>query len=88
MGSIHVTILFSHGAKASSWKLNELLRAMYKICDESPSRRADYETLTAATEKDYAIKFYSHWWIEKESVARRVQKVSPKYPSRHLPAQS
>ena len=45
---------FSHGAKASSWKLKELLSAMYKIFDESPSRRADYESLTSATDKDYA----------------------------------
>ena len=45
---------FSHGAKASSWKLKELLSAMYKIFDESPSRWADYESLTSATDKDYA----------------------------------
>ena len=45
---------FSHGAKASSWKLKELLSAMYKIFDENPSRRADYESLTSATDKDYA----------------------------------
>ena len=45
---------FSHGAKASSCKLKEFLTAMYKIFDQNPSRRADYESLTSATDKDYA----------------------------------
>ena len=63
---------FSHGAKASSWKLKELLSAIYKIFDESPPRWADYESLTSAT--DYALKFCSHRWIENELVARRAQK--------------
>ena len=70
---------FSHGAKASSWKLKELLSAMYKIFDENPSRRADYESLTSATDKDYALKFCSHRWIENELVARRAQKIWSKY---------
>ena len=70
---------FSHGAKASSWKLKELLSAMYTIFDDSPSRRADYESLTSATDKDYALKFCFHRWIENELVARRAQKIWPKY---------
>ena len=45
---------FSHGAKGSSCKLKEFLTAMYKIFDQNPSRRADYESLTSATDKDYA----------------------------------
>ena len=70
---------FSHGAKANSWKLKELLSAMYKIFDENPSRRADYESLTSATDKDYALKCCSHRRIENELVARRAQKIWPKY---------
>ena len=70
---------FSHGAKASSWKLKELLSTMYKIFDENPSRWADYESLTSATDKDYALKFCSHRWIENELVARRAQKIWCKY---------
>lgn len=53
-----------YGAKASSWKLKELLSAMYEIFDDTPSRRVGYETLTSATKKDYVLKFYSHRWIE------------------------
>ena len=71
--------VFSHGAKTSSWKLKELLSAMYKMFDESPSRQADYESLTSATDKDYALKFCSHRWTENELVARRAQKIWPNY---------
>ena len=66
---------FSLGDKASLWKLKELLSAMYKIFDESPSRQANKETLTSETEKDYALKFCSHWWIENELITRKAQKV-------------
>ena len=66
---------FSHGANASSWKLKERLNAMYKIFDESSSRRAGYESSTSATDKEYALKFCSHRWIENELVSRRAQKV-------------
>ena len=52
---------------------------MYKIFDESPSRRANCESLTSATDKDYALKFCPHRWIENELVARRAQKIWPKY---------
>ena len=69
----------SNCAKASSWKMKELLSAMYKIFNESLSRRADYEILTSATEKDYFLKFCSYWWFENESITRRAQKFMPKY---------
>ena len=78
MSSIYFNA-FSHGAKASSWKLKQFLSTMYKIFGESPSARVDYGNLTSATEKDYAFKFCSHLWFENEAVARRAQNVWPKY---------
>ena len=33
---------------------------MYKIFDESPSRRADSERITSATSPDYPLRFSSH----------------------------
>ena len=33
---------------------------MYKIFDESPARRADYEKITTPIESDYALQFCSH----------------------------
>ena len=32
-----------------------------------------------ATDKDYALKFFSHRWIENEIAARTAQKIWPKY---------
>ena len=52
---------------------------MYKIFDESSSRRANYEPLTSAADKDYTLKFFSHRCIEIELVARRAQKIWSKY---------
>ena len=49
----------SNCAKAISWKMKELLIAMYKIFNERLSRRADYETLTLATEQRKKIIFLS-----------------------------
>ena len=51
---------FLHGEKASVWKLKSLLNAMYKVLDESPARRIDYEKITAAIEIDYGPQFCSH----------------------------
>ena len=39
---------FQHGAEASTWDMKKLLRAMFKLFDEFPSRRADYERVTSA----------------------------------------
>lgn len=54
------------------------LKAMNKIFHESPSRRADYEKLTLASEQEYPLQFCSTRWIENERVAKRAQLVWPK----------
>ena len=52
---------------------------MYKISDESPARRADYEKIMTAIESDYELQFCSHNWIENARVAERVENVLEKY---------
>ena len=37
---------FKHAAKASGWSIDKVLSSMYKIFDQSPSRRGDYEKFT------------------------------------------
>ena len=32
-----------HGGKASGWNIDKILSAIFKIIDQSPSRRTDYE---------------------------------------------
>ena len=46
---------------------------MYKIFDESPSRRADSERITSATSSDYPLRFSSHRWIENAKAVKRTQ---------------
>ena len=47
---------FQHGAEASTWDMKKLLGAMFKLFDESPSRRADYQRVTSAeNESDFPL---------------------------------
>ena len=41
-----------HGVKASDCQFKKLMSSMSKIFQEAPGRRADYKTVTDATEKD------------------------------------
>ena len=41
-----------HDESATEWKLKKLLSSIYKLFNKSPSRRSDYEVLTAAIESD------------------------------------
>ena len=56
----------------------KILSSLYKIFDESPSRRADYEKINSATEVEYPKKFCAHRWVENELVATRALVVWPK----------
>ena len=70
---------FQHGAEALTWDMKKLLGAMFKLFDESPSRRADYERVTSAeNESDFPRRFCSHRWVENEIVAKRAQVIWPK----------
>ena len=64
-----------HGEKASGWNVNKLLTSLYKIFDESPSRRADYETLTQAISSDYSQQFSVNHWIKNERVEMRPREI-------------
>ena len=59
---------FKHGGVASGWGIDEVLSAMYKIFNHSPSKRAYYERLTDGV---YLLQFCSHRWAENEKVAVR-----------------
>ena len=70
---------FQHGKKASGWELKSLLNAMYKIFDESPERRADYEKIMTTIESDFALQFCSHRGNENARVAERAENIWEKY---------
>ena len=69
---------FKHGSVGSKWKIQNLLHSMYKIFHESPSRRADFERLTSASEQNYPLQFVWHRWIEHADVAKMAIIVWPK----------
>ena len=54
---------FQTGEKATDSNIKKLISSVNKIFDESPSRRVDYERLTAATHTEYPLKFCAHWWL-------------------------
>ena len=53
--------VLEHGRKASGWNIDKILSAIFKIIDQSPSRRTDYER--------------SHRWAENKIVAERAIEV-------------
>ena len=64
----------SHGAfqtdvTTTGWDLNKVLRALFKILDESPARRDVY--LKEGTSGKFALKFCETRWIEDDDVAER-----------------
>jgi len=56
-------------------KLKKLLCSVYKIFHENPSRRSDYEALTAAIDSYYPHKFCGHRWVENENFAKRAREI-------------
>ena len=69
---------FKYDEKASGWKINKLLKSIYKIFDESLSGRADYEQSTSALSSDYPLQFCSHRWLENEQVIKRAREIFEK----------
>ena len=69
---------FQHDAKDSSWSFGKVLQAMWKILDQSPSRRADYDRITSPTENVFErtesvldnfvslINYWKTWLISKQ----------------------
>ena len=54
---------FQTGEKTTDSNIKKLISSVNKIFDESPSHRADYERLTAASHTECPLKFCAHWWL-------------------------
>ena len=63
-----------HGRKASGWNIDKILSAIFKIIDQSPSRRTDYERLSGESVV-YPLQFCSHRWAKNKIVAERAIEV-------------
>ena len=78
IGSCTLHILhgaFGTGILYTEWKLGKLMKAMFKILDESPARRDVY--LREGSSGKFPIKFCDTRWIEDEPVANRALEVWP-----------
>ena len=64
---------FQTGATKTGWELNKVLKAMYKIFNESPARRDVY--LKEGSSSKFPIKFCEIGWIEDQEVAERALEV-------------
>ena len=75
IGSCSLHILhgaFGTGIQSTSWKLGKLMKAMFKILDQSPARRDVY--LKEGTSEKFPQSFSETRWIEDEPVADRALK--------------
>ena len=47
------------------------MSSMSKVFHEAPGRRADYESVTDTTEKDYPMQFVTHSWVENDVFSKK-----------------
>lgn len=59
---------FETGHDAAGWRVNSILTALYYLFKDSPSRRADFASLTG--ESPLFLKFCAHRWLENVSVCQ------------------
>ena len=64
---------FKLGEKASDWQPKKLMLSTSKIFHEAPGRRADYKTVTDATENDYPMQFITLRWVENDVVVKKAR---------------
>ena len=73
-----VSRAFQNAEQSTDMGVKQLLTSMYKIFEESPSRRADYERITTATNIDFPLRFCPTRWVENANVASRAFNIWPK----------
>ena len=64
---------FQIGATKTDWELNKVLKAMYKVFNESPALCDVY--LKEGSSSKFPMKFCETWWIEDKEVAERALEV-------------
>ena len=64
---------FQTGVTKTGWELKKVLKAMYKIFNESPARRDVY--LKEGSSSKFPMKFCETRWIEDKEIAERALEV-------------
>ena len=64
-----VSVVFQKGVVASGWELEKILKAMWRLFQDSPARKDVYIKLNTCTV--FALCFRPTCWVENEEVAGR-----------------
>ena len=75
MGSTLLVVLFKMLNSSLNWNVKKILMTVHRVFKELVSRRADYEKVAAATEKDYPLHFCATPWLENADVARKASNI-------------
>jgi len=74
--SLHVVSgAIKHGHKASDWKVEAFLKALYELWKRSPARRAEYTTITGSN--NFPKKFCATRWTENVGACQRAIEIFP-----------
>ena len=60
---------FRSGAQKTKWGVDSILKALYKLFDESPVKREDYSAITGSNK--FPLPFLWNSWVEDKKVAER-----------------
>jgi hypothetical protein len=64
---------FRTGFTSTGWKIDNLLKSLFYLFNESPARRADYSTITGS--QVFPLQFCGTRWVEDLSVAQRAVEI-------------
>ncbi len=74
--SLHVVHgAFRNGATKTNWGVDSVLKALFRLFDESPAKREDYISITGS--QVFPLPFCGHRWVEDKDVAERAIQIWP-----------
>ena len=62
---------FLNGVEETSWDLENVLRAIWKLLDKSPARRGEFLKVCTLSPPLFPMKFCATRWVENEMIASR-----------------
>ena len=63
------------GTQKTKWDVDSILKALYKLFDESPAKREDYNTINGSNK--FPLPFCGNRWVEDKKVVERAQQIWP-----------
>ena len=66
---------FRSGAQKTKWGVDLILKALYKLFDESPAKREDCSAITGSNK--FPLPFCGNRWVKDKKVAERALQIWP-----------